>query len=371
MPDFESLPIGPSPIEQFPDPYQQLLQHEPQPRPEQLDPMLAVQRINDGQGQERIQQYYGKETLGRINRASTFFEGAGLEDQVDALDFPDTLGEEVSKIASRLGEHGPDEIGGQPNRDAVYLKQFGRGEFTGYTVNTRKLSKDMEFLRNLRGISTPQQVMYIDRLGQSLQGYGWYIDPHAMAMQQLNEAHSNSPTTRAAGKGLRMVGILAGGTLAILNGVISYKSNTASITPFLYAALALFSLDPTILDGKAKHTVQQATRAIDTLRRDDLIRQPGIAGVAENVMHDGVDNGFLRILRANKQLTKEQREQFNDGFNNIVPENASPALRNALLASQNNRHLAETLNTLRGVRDPDAQDLVQAYLQNEAWRLGV
>ncbi len=341
----------------------------------------AVGIINSGLARERIQAYHTNEAVQRIKQITDFMEQSierpqGIRQRLNALQLPPQVEQTVEEILDRLVQHGPEEVGGEPNPLMVYMRQDGSGANTTYRVDARRIAQDKRYLEMLVGSMPPEQAEVIRSVIELLDTYGWQSDPHTMAYQQYNTMRADSPVNQATRSGARFLGVVGGGALAVLNGIISYRTGNASIAPFLYGALALYAANPNILEGRAMHVAREANDAVSALRQNNLAGQFGVQGTEWGRFAEEAMTGttitpeirqLLQRLQRGQPLTEEQMEQLNE---TLIPETASGEMRSSLFRMINSGRMLPFLSSLGRVRDTDAQELVQNYITQGAWRFG-
>lgn len=309
---------------------------------------------------------------GTVDQLSPWLQQLGQ--QLPDSQLPATISEEIGNILNRLGQRGPSVVGGEHNRDAQYLIQEGRGEQTQYTVNSSRIMRDVRMLDSLRQtVRDPRQAQYLESLSDTLQGYGWSIDPMRMAVQQYNDMNNQSPLQQGTMYGLRFGTVLIAGTLAVINGIVSWKQDSPSVAPWLYAGMALFAANPSLLSGKAQRIANEANLAISGMRSEAQARRFDVRGghwaeFAQHVMEGGIDPETMRLLRQadNRVLPEEGQAEL---LEHIAPEASTPAdVRTGLADMLSSGRLPAFLRNLRGVRSEDARQLVSRYINDGAWR---
>lgn len=341
----------------------------------------AVGIINTGQMQNRIHAYGAVEALQRIQQVTQFMERTiespgGVRQQMENLRLPPQVEQTIGEILDRLVQHGPEEVGGTPNPLMVYMHQEGRGTSTTYYVNARRIAQDKRYLEMLMSSMPPQQQAVLQSIVQLLDTYGWQSDPHRMAYHQYNEERANTPVNRGLRNGMRFMGLVGGGALALLNGVISYRTGNISMAPFLYGALALYSANPNILEGRAMHVAREANEAVGALQRNNLAGRFGMQGTEWSNFAEDAMNGsmltpetrqLLQRLQRGETLTQDEIDTLDTA---LIPPTASTGMRSNLYRMINNSQMLPLLTAFGRVRDMDARELVQNYLLHGAWRYG-
>jgi hypothetical protein len=345
----------------------------------------AIEAINRGGPQwlrQRAHDYRTTDVLQAIHattqRMMPMVEGrSGLRSALPSLQFPPVITREIDAILGRMTQQAPNVVGGQRNKQALYLTQAGKGTSTEYSVDAARISRDTQFIDSmLMGKLPPEQRNYLQTIRSALTSYGWSIDPQQMAVQEYNDARGKSRLNQGLRYGLRFGTVLGAGTMAVVNGIISWRQNIPSAAPWLYGGLAMFAADPSLLNGKALRVANQANTAVAALEREGNARQFSMEGAnwstfAQQAMTGRFDRSAMRQIgwrQTNTVLPEDQRRRILAG---IAPENTTPQdVRTGLDSMLAAGRLGPFLNAMRSVRTPDAQQLVARYIREGAWRLG-
>jgi hypothetical protein len=339
---------------------------------------------------ERVKKYFGSGAIERIGGAVARMEQAvdgprGLRARLDALSqtdpFPAAQEQAIDKMLTALTQQGPEGVGGPRNKNAFYLTTRGRKENARYSVNLGYadrgslsyaepdprygIRRNQAYLREIAKTASPEQRLFLQQMIATMDEFAMRIDSRKVHMHDYRNRNHNTPV-REQGRRLGRLGVLiASGAAATLTGVMSIFSGNLSATPFLYSGVALYAANPNLLDGRARRGAVQAGRLL-RWNRFQAYRPQGEewASIIERI-----GQGSPEVKKFLRAPTGEPGLALLDA---LAPQESTPrAVRTQLQKMIQSGDFPGFAARIRGVRDPDAKELVRSYVQQGAARFGL